>query len=86
MLELNQTLIFQIIAFFVLLYVLNRFLYKPVFRVFEERKKRTEASLKEADAINADVSAGLKDYEKGVKDVGDRVLEKAKEKVKERMP
>ena len=29
---------------------------------------------------------GLKHYEKGVKDVGDRVLEKAKEKVKERMP
>lgn len=29
---------------------------------------------------------GLKQYEKGVKDVGDKVLEKAKEKVKERMP
>lgn len=41
----------QIVNFLILLFILKKFLYKPVLKVLEERKKRIEGSLKNAEEI-----------------------------------
>lgn len=41
----------QIVNFLILLYLLKRFLYKPILKVLEERKKTIAQSLKNADEI-----------------------------------
>jgi|Napbiome12C3dose_1001474.scaffolds.fasta_scaffold00001_187 F-type H+-transporting ATPase subunit b len=41
----------QIVNFFLLLFILKRFLYKPILKVLDERKKKIEESLKNAEEI-----------------------------------
>ena len=41
----------QIVNFVILLYLLKRFLYKPVLKVLEERKQKIEQSLRQAEEI-----------------------------------
>jgi len=41
----------QIVNFFILLYLLKRFLYGPILKVLNERKKKIEESLKNAEEI-----------------------------------
>ncbi len=68
MIEINFTLIYQIVGFFILLYVLNRFLYKPLERVLEERERRIGGTLKEASDIEDKVKEGLVEYERRLKE------------------
>lgn len=44
MIQLDYTLLIQMANFVVLLWLLNRFLYKPILNVIEERKRRLEES------------------------------------------
>lgn len=41
----------QVVNFLILLFILKKFLYKPLLKVLDERKKRIEASLKNAEEI-----------------------------------
>lgn len=41
----------QVVNFLVLLFILKRFLYKPILKVLGERKQKIEDSLKNAEAI-----------------------------------
>lgn len=41
----------QVVNFLLLLFILKRFLYKPILRVLEERRKKIAESLKNAEAI-----------------------------------
>lgn len=41
----------QAVNFLILLFILKKFLYKPVLKVLEDRKKKIEDSLKNAEAI-----------------------------------
>ena len=59
MIEIDYSVTYQIIAFFVLLFALNRFLYKPVFAMMEERKARTEGTVKSASSMEDEVRQGL---------------------------
>lgn len=68
MLDFNITLIYQVIAFFILLFILNEFLFKPVFKVLDEREKKTTGTVEEADKIEDDASKGIEEYEKSMKD------------------
>jgi F-type H+-transporting ATPase subunit b len=67
MLELNSTLLIQIVAYCVLLYLLNRLLYRPVMKVLEERKARTEGTIKDAADIEKEVEKGLRAYKERLK-------------------
>lgn len=69
MLELNYTLLVQVVGFFVLLFVLNRFLYTPLLKVLKERKDLTGGTLKKASELEKEVEEGLILYEKKIKDV-----------------
>ena len=44
-------LLAQVVNFVILLYILKRFLYKPILKVLEERKKRIETSVKQSEDI-----------------------------------
>jgi F-type H+-transporting ATPase subunit b len=68
MLELNWTLLFQIVAYFILLYLLNKLLFRPVFKVMDERRERTEGTLKDADDIEKGVEKGLAAYKNRIRD------------------
>ncbi|MBE7415507.1 MAG: ATP synthase F0 subunit B [Deltaproteobacteria bacterium] len=68
MISLDQTLLFQIIGFFVLLIILNRLLYRPVQRILKERDERVAGSLKKAAGTEKEVADGLLGYEKRLKE------------------
>lgn len=68
MISLDQTLLFQIIGFFVLLIILNRLLYRPVQRILKERDERIAGSLKKAAGTEKEVAEGLLSYEKRLKE------------------
>ena len=44
-------LLAQVVNFLILLFILKRFLYKPILRVLEERKRKIEESLKNSEEI-----------------------------------
>lgn len=43
-------LLFQIVNFGILIFLLNRFLYRPILKIIEQRNKKIEDSLKAAEA------------------------------------
>ena len=66
MVEVNGTLIAQILNFFVLVLILAKFAYKPLVQIMEERKQRIENDLlqaqrakEEAETLQADYAAQL---------------------------
>lgn len=68
MLTIDKTLFIQMAVFFVLFYLLNRFLYGPILVVLEERKRRTVGTFKHADGMEQEVAKGLADYEKSLRE------------------
>lgn len=67
MLSINfSELVLTIISFFLLLFLLNKFLYTPVLKFMRERQARVDASLEkerlaqeEASALEAQINADL---------------------------
>ena len=68
-------LLFQIVNFGVLIFLLNRFLYRPILKIVEQRNKKIEDSLKAAEAT-------LKEKEKLSELKKQAVLEAEREAVK----
>jgi F-type H+-transporting ATPase subunit b len=68
MIEINSTLIYQIIGFFFLLIVLNKLLYKPVQKILKEREERIDGTLKKAASTQEEVEGGYADYEQKLKE------------------
>lgn len=53
------TLIFQVINFFVLVYILKRVLYKPLKEIMEKRRNAIARSISEAEEIKKEAAAAL---------------------------
>ena len=68
MISLDQTLLFQVIGFFILLVILNQFLYKPVQRVLRERDERIDGNLKKASLTKEELAEGLLNYDRKLKE------------------
>lgn len=68
MIALDLTLIFQIVGFFVLLVILNKFLYGPVLNILKEREEKIDGTLKKASEIEKEVENGLVNYDKRIKE------------------
>ena len=66
MLTIDITLIYQVVGFFVLLFILNRLLYTPLRNVLEERKRRIGGTLEDAESIEADLQGKLAEYDKRI--------------------
>ncbi len=78
-------LLAQIVNFGILLFILKRFLYKPILKVLEERKRKIEVSIKQTEDIqNKFDEAAKKSAElinKGC-DEASRIIDEAKEEAK----
>lgn len=59
-----QSLLFQVINFFILLYILKRFAYGPLVKLLEERKKRVEESERNAEEIAKNRERSQQEYER----------------------
>ena len=66
------TVIAQIINFLVLVYLLKRFLYKPIIKAMDEREERIAGRLKEAETREDEARHELERYQEKTKDIDDR--------------
>lgn len=64
MININATLLVQLVNFLLLMYLLNRLLFRPMLRVLEERSQRTEGRRKQAAQITSEGQALWDDYQK----------------------
>ncbi|MGI6092381.1 MAG: F0F1 ATP synthase subunit B [Veillonellaceae bacterium] len=63
MIELNATLIAQIINFLLLVAILTKLAYKPLMKALEERKNRIEASIDQADRAQKEAEELKRQYQ-----------------------
>lgn len=63
MVELNGTLLWQIVNFVILCAILGHFAYKPMLKVLDERKARIQNDLDSAASANADAQKLKESYE-----------------------
>jgi F-type H+-transporting ATPase subunit b len=63
-LDLDKTVLVQMVLFMVLIVVLKPLLFDPVLRVFEQREQRTEGARAEARALQEKAGELLRKYEK----------------------
>lgn len=75
MISVDISLIYQMIAFLVMLVVLNRVLFKPIMAVLEERKKKTEGTFEGALAVEVEIERGNEDFKKSLKDAENKAQE-----------
>jgi F-type H+-transporting ATPase subunit b len=68
MLDIDISLVYQFIGYFVLLLILNRLLYRPVQKILRERDERIGGTLKKASDTEAEVASGLADYDKKLRE------------------
>lgn len=74
----------QVVNFFILLFLLKRFLYKPLLKVLEERKQKITESLKNAEEIERKLSETEIQTEKilaGALAEGQKILDQTNETV-----
>ena len=62
MVNINATLIAQILNFLVLVFVLAKFVYKPVLGIMEERKNKIASDLESAEKAKNDAEAVKAEY------------------------
>ena len=60
----DGTLILHVIIILVMVWILNKTLYKPINRILEAREKRTRGRMSEAQEILTDVSGKVSNYER----------------------
>lgn len=73
-------LLAQIVNFAILLFILKKFMYKPILKVLDERKKRIEDSLKNAEEIEKRLIALSEEEQKRVAKAvaeGERIIKEA---------
>lgn len=84
----DGTIIFHIVLILVMVWVLNRTLFRPINQVLAEREAQTEGSSSEAHAIVGNVREKTRDYEQRLREArgeGYQLLEKRKlESLRER--
>lgn len=60
----DGTLILHVIIILVMVWILNKTLYKPINRILEAREKRTRGRMSEAQEILTDVGEKVSNYER----------------------
>ncbi len=70
----------QVVNFLLLLFILKKFLYKPILKVLEERKKKIEESLKNAEEIGKRLLRVAEDEEERIQKAsleGEKIIKEA---------
>lgn len=79
-------LLAQIVNFTILLLLLKLFLYKPILKILEERKKKVEHSIKSAEAIERKLAKVEEEQQKFLdqaKNEANKIIAEAKSEAKE---
>ncbi len=69
MININFTIIIQVINFIFLMWFLNKYLFKPVLKMLDERENKIAGDFEKAEKINQEVDKGLEQLEKEFKEV-----------------
>ena len=73
--QVNITLIIQMVVFFIAIWIINKQIFGPLVKVFEDRKKNTVGFDEEANILKKDALKAKDAYSKNIKNA----QEKAKE-------
>lgn len=79
----DYTIFIQIIAFLVLIYILNVLLYKPILSIINRRRKQLEEMENEIKLFNESVDKRAAEYEDKLKSAKTNAAELKKEIIKE---
>ncbi len=63
MVELNLTILIQVVNFLVLMFILNVLLYKPILKVMDSRSKQILQSEDEVKELNLTIERKMAEYE-----------------------
>jgi len=74
MLQINSTLLLQMVNFVMLIWILNRLIFKSILRVAEERRKKTSETLSQALDVEVHTEQLKKRYESDVAESESRGL------------
>lgn len=69
MLRVDINLLFTVINLLFLVFLMKKFLFKPVRAVLEKRQNEIEASFKNADAVNQEAAALKEKYEASLSNI-----------------
>ncbi len=86
MIEINMTLVAQIINFLILVILLRALAYKPVMKLLQERSDRIAASIDKADADAKAAEDTLKKYQQQLQDAQNKaqeIVDKAEARARE---
>ncbi len=64
MINLNYTILIQMIIFIALVIIMNKIFYQPIFQVLDERKNLIDGNRKQAEELTQKTEALLSEYEK----------------------
>ena len=81
LINFNWTSVVQLLMFLLLMYILYKLLYKPFFNITEERKRKVEEDLKEAERARKEALALREEMEHELAEarkVADEIVNKAK--------
>ena len=82
LLKIDGTIVAVIINFLVLVYLLNRFLFKPVLKTLDERRAKIGETLDQADTRLKEASTLQKEYEEKLREArreSQQILEETRE-------
>ncbi len=74
MIELDYTIVIQIIVFLILWFLLTRLLFRPFLRLLEERERKTEGVKAETASLIDEGERMRAEYESGIKSAWDAGL------------
>ena len=75
MVEINLTIVIQVVQFLILVFILNRILFKPISRAIEERDGRIDAWEEKTRTLQETVRTKIESYEKELVEVRARAQE-----------
>lgn len=87
MIDINTTFIWQLVNFFVLLYLLRRFLYGPVTEMLDKRSNKIESDLEEARKQKEKAAELRKKREQELKEArqkAQKIIDEAEDRGEER--
>jgi F-type H+-transporting ATPase subunit b len=79
MIEINLTIVIQVIQFLLLLFIVNRFLFRPTITVIEEREKKITGWEQERHKCQESMQERLQSYENQVLEAKNRAQEQQKQ-------
>ncbi len=63
MISINATLVVQIVNFLILIWILNRILFRPIFKIIDEREDFIASSKADIERIEAEAMGKIRAYE-----------------------